>query len=160
VLFEGSAVRGLQMAETKAAPKPKEPITVERKLEMALSDIEKARPRQRKNVKAKKEAEPGAKAAEKSGKTREKRQKKLAGKRDQPQSGSGVVVTKKGAAGKAGAGKAGAAGKAKADNSGLPRIVIKVDLTKVGNDKKKPQQPKKKQGDGKRKPQQPKVVLH
>jgi hypothetical protein len=41
----------LQMAETKAAPKSKEPLPVERKLEMALSDIEKARPRQRKGVK-------------------------------------------------------------------------------------------------------------
>ncbi len=44
------------MAEQKktaaaGAPKAKEPITVERKLEMALSDIEKARPRTRKPVK-------------------------------------------------------------------------------------------------------------
>ena len=47
---------GVQMAETKAAPKPKEPITVERKLEMALSDIEKARPRQRKPTRLKRRA--------------------------------------------------------------------------------------------------------
>jgi hypothetical protein len=82
-----------------------------------------------------------------------------------------VVVTKKGGAGakggkQAGKGQAGGRGQAggKSQSQGqagaLPRIVIKVDLTKVGNDNKQ-QQPKKKQGaDGKRKPQQPKVVLH
>ena len=71
-----------------------------------------------------------------------------------------MVVTKKAGAGGGGA-KGARAGGGGAGGSGapLPRIVIKVDLTKVGNDKKPQQQPKKKQGEAKRKPQS-KVVLH
>jgi hypothetical protein len=37
-------------AQAKAAPTKKEAISVEKKLEMSLGDIEKARPRQRKVV--------------------------------------------------------------------------------------------------------------
>lgn len=59
---------------------------------------------------------------------------------------------------KTGAGKSGAA---KAANGSLPRIVIKVDLTKVGNDGKTQGAAKKKAaGDKKKKQPGAKVVLH
>jgi hypothetical protein len=91
------------------------------------------------NVKAKKEKAPGAKAADKSAQTKEKRGKKLASKRDGPN----VIVSKQQKPKK----------DAKKKDPNLPRIVIKVDLTKVG----KPQQQKKKQQQPKK---QTKVVLH
>jgi hypothetical protein len=102
-------------------------------------------------VKAKKAQQPGEKAAGKSAQTKVARGKKLAGKRGGE--GPNVVVSKPQQRKKEGGEKK--QGGEKKHNPNLPRIVIKVDLTKVGGDKK-PQQKKKQLP----KKQGAKVVLH